>query len=108
MNISTTTLEKAKKIRLNIEKFDVSNMQEMKKAISTEIDENNKNIIIDFSPVSFVDSSGLSVVIATFKQLNSINGELRLCGLQEQPLELLQITQLHKVFTIIDSCDVTE
>lgn len=80
----------------------------MKKAISTEIDENNKNIIIDFSPVSFVDSSGLSVVIATFKQLNSINGELRLCGLQEQPLELLQITQLHKVFTIIDSCDVTE
>ncbi len=105
MNTSAIVIGNAKKITIHVEKFDVSNMKEIKKSIDNEINRKNSNIIIDFSRVNFIDSSGLSVVIGTFKKLKSIRGQLRLCGLKSQPLQLLRITQLHKIFTVIDSCN---
>ena len=105
MKISIENLNDVKKITLNVEKFDVANMQEIKKAIDSELKENPSDVLINFSNVSFVDSSGLSVIISVFKQLNGLKHKLELCGLQAQPMELLEITQLHKIFTIVDSCN---
>lgn len=104
MKITIENLDKIKKITLNVDKFDVVNMQEIKKSIDVEIKENPSDVVIDFAHVSFVDSSGLSVIISVFKQLNTSKHKLSLCGLQAQPMELLEITQLHKVFSIVDSC----
>ena len=105
MKIAIENLNDVKKITLNVEKFDVANMQEIKKAIDTELKENPSDVLINFSNVSFVDSSGLSVIISVFKQLNGLKHKLELCGLQAQPMELLEITQLHKIFTIVDTCN---
>jgi stage II sporulation protein AA (anti-sigma F factor antagonist) len=103
MNISIETLNDKIKITLNIKKFNIIHMQAIKKEINQEIKNNPNNILIDFSNVSFIDSSGLSVIIGVFKQLNSLNKKLELCGLQEQPIELFELTQLHKLLTIIDN-----
>jgi stage II sporulation protein AA (anti-sigma F factor antagonist) len=105
MKIIVETLNNKIKITLNIKKFDIIHMQEIKKEINQEIKNNPNNILIDFSNVSFIDSSGLSVIIGIFKQLNILNKELELCGLQEQPIELFELTQLHKLLTIIDNCN---
>jgi len=105
MNIDVERVDSIKKITLNVKKFDVANMQEIKKNIQAEVEADASDILMDLSKVSFVDSSGLSVIISIFKQLKSSNHQLKLCGLQEQPMELLEITQLHKIFTIIDSCN---
>lgn len=92
-------------ITANAERLDVSNMVEMKDAMVEVIEGGKKNIVIDLSPVTFVDSSGLSVIISIFKLLNRLEGTLKLCGLNDQPNELLQITQLHRLFTVVASCD---
>ncbi|HIP20582.1 MAG TPA: anti-sigma factor antagonist [Sulfurimonas sp.] len=105
MKISIENSNNVKIITLNVEKFDVVNMQEIKKAIDAEIKNNPSDVLINFSNVSFVDSSGLSVIVSVFKQLNGLEHKLELCGLQAQPMELLEITQLHKIFTIVDSCN---
>ena len=105
MNTSIMVVGNAKKITIHVEKFDVSNMKEIKKSIESEINRKSSNIIIDFSRVNFIDSSGLSVVIATFKKLKAMRGQLKLCGLKAQPLQLLKITQLHKIFTVVDNCN---
>ena len=105
MKIAIENINDVKKITLNVEKFDVANMQEIKKAIDAELKENPSDVLINFSNVSFVDSSGLSVIISVFKQLNGLKHKLELCGLQAQPMELLEITQLHKIFTIVDTCN---
>jgi len=104
MKVSIDNSSQIIKMRLNVEKFDVSNMQEIKKELQNELEKKAQDVLIDLSPVSFVDSSGLSVLIAIFKQLNASKHKMQLCGLQEQPMELLEITQLHKVFTLINSC----
>jgi len=105
MKVSIENKNNKKNIILNIKKFDVANMQEIKKVIEEEIKNNPSDVLINFKNVDFVDSSGLSVIIAAFKQLNALSHKLELCGLQEQPMELLEITQLHKVFTLVDNCN---
>lgn len=103
-----TTIERLNnkiKVTLNVKRFDITHMQNIKKEINQKIKDNPNDILIDFSNVSFIDSSGLSVIIGIFKQLNGFNKKLELCGLQEQPIELFELTQLHKIFTIIDKCN---
>lgn len=41
--------------------------------------------ILDFQDVSFMDSSGIAVVINSLRSMARINGELYLYGLKEQP-----------------------
>ncbi len=105
MKTSIATVGSAKKIKIDVEKFDVSNMKEIRRSIEREITNRSNNIVLDFSNVKFIDSSGLSVIIGTFKKLKSMRGVLRLCGLQPQPLSLLKITQLHKILSIVDNCN---
>jgi len=105
MKVIIEKIDNRVKITLNIEKFNINHMQEIKKEISQEIKNNPNNIIIDFSKVVFIDSSGLSVIIGIFKQLNTLNKKLELCGLEEQPKELFELTQLHKLITIVDNCN---
>jgi len=105
MKLIIKELEKRQEIILNVKKFDVSNMQEIKKEIQERLKRNLKDVSVNLSSVEFIDSSGLSVLIAIFKQLKSVDKELTLCGLQEQPMELLEITQLHKVFTLSKNCN---
>ena len=105
MNISTTMINGYTKIAIEAERLDVANMAEMKVGILERIDESDPKVVIDLSAVNFLDSSGLSVLIGIFKHLNTLNGELKLCGLREQPNELMQITQLYNVFAVVDSCE---
>ncbi len=104
MKISVERTSNKKIITLNVEKFDVANMQEVKRDLQDEIEALATDIVLDFSQVLFVDSSGLSVVIAVFKKLTALDKKLEICNLQEQPMELIKITQLHKIFTIVEQC----
>jgi len=104
MHTTTTLVRDIKKIKIAVEKFDVSNMKEIKRSIEREISRRDKRVLLDFSSVKFIDSSGLSVIITMFKKLRAIGGVLILCGLNPQPFELLKTTQLHRIIKIVDSC----
>jgi len=104
VHTTTTLVRDIKKIKISVEKFDVSNMKDIKKSIEREISRRDKRVLLDFSSVRFVDSSGLSVIITLFKKLRAIGGVLILCGLNHQPFELLKMTQLHRIIKIVDSC----
>lgn len=105
MNIAATTINGYTKIAIEASRLDVANMAEMKTAILERIDTKNPNVVVDLSKVDFLDSSGLSVLIGIFKYLNTLQGKLKLCGLTEQPNELMQITQLFKILTVVESCE---
>jgi anti-sigma B factor antagonist len=88
-------------ISINKDRLDVSSMQRVKEELNGVIDGGNHKLVINLSKVSFIDSSGLSILIGLFKRVKGIKGaSLSLCGLGRQPLELLRITQLDKIFTI--------
>ena len=56
--------------------------------------------ILDFQDVSFVDSSGIAVVINALRNMTQIEGKLLLCGISPQPLRVFQASGIDKLVEI--------
>jgi anti-sigma B factor antagonist len=60
-------------------------------------------VILDLSPLKFVDSSGLGAMLSTLRQLNAIGGDLKLCGMNRPIRALFELVRMHRVFEIFNS-----
>lgn len=56
--------------------------------------------ILDFSQVSFMDSSGIAVVINALRYMNRINGLLSVTGLNSQPMRVFLAAGMDKLVEI--------
>ena len=56
--------------------------------------------VLDFSEVSFVDSSGIAVVINSMRRMAQIEGELSLTGLAEQPMRVFRTSGIDRLVHI--------
>jgi len=56
--------------------------------------------ILDFSEVSFVDSSGIAVVINALRAMKQIDGELMLMGIGNQPMKVFRASGIDKLVEI--------
>ena len=56
--------------------------------------------ILDFQEVSFVDSSGIAVVINALRAMARIEGKLILAGLKEQPMKVFRASGIDKLVHI--------
>lgn len=56
--------------------------------------------ILDFSDVSFVDSSGIAVVINSMRRMAQIEGTLSMTGLGEQPMRVFRASGIDKLVHI--------
>ncbi len=56
--------------------------------------------ILDFSEVSFIDSSGIAVVINSMRQMAQIEGVLSLTGISEQPMRVFRTSGIDKLVQI--------
>ncbi|MEW2463384.1 STAS domain-containing protein [Microbacterium sp. NPDC047426] len=45
----------------------------------------------DLSGVTFLDSSGINVIVTAFQQVSGVDGWLRIAGAQESVLRMLQL-----------------
>ena len=53
--------------------------------------------ILDFSEVSFVDSSGIAVVINALRNMTQIEGKLLLSGINDQPMRVFRASGIDKL-----------
>ena len=56
--------------------------------------------ILDFQDVSFVDSSGIAVVINALRNMTQIEGRLILTGICQQPMRVFQASGIDKLVEI--------
>lgn len=56
--------------------------------------------ILDFQDVTFMDSSGIAVVINALRQMKKMDGELELCGLGLQPKRVFETSGIDKLIKI--------
>lgn len=70
-------------------------------AISAKIEAYTPIIcILDFSDVTFIDSSGVAVVINALRDLKRIDGRLLLTGIQNQPMKVFRAAGIDKLVEI--------
>ena len=70
-------------------------------AIAAKIEAYTPDVcILDFRDVSFVDSSGIAVVINALRAMARIEGKLILAGLGQQPMKVFRASGIDKLVEI--------
>ena len=70
-------------------------------AITAKIEAYTPDVcILDFRDVSFVDSSGIAVVINAMRCMNQIEGQLLLTGIASQPMRVFRASGIDKLVEI--------
>ena len=59
-----------------------------------------KTCILDFQEVTFMDSSGIAVVINALRNMTRIGGSLYLTGLNDQPMKVFKTSGIDKLVEI--------
>lgn len=70
-------------------------------AVSAKIEAYNPDVcVLDFQEVTFVDSSGIAVVINALRAMARIEGKLVLSGLGQQPMKVFQASGIDQLVQI--------
>ncbi len=69
--------------------------------IEGKIEAYNPNIcILDFGDVTFMDSSGIAVVLNALRAMSRIGGELTVTQLKDQPMKVFRASGIDKLVKI--------
>ena len=69
--------------------------------LDREIDEVlPRSLIVDFSAVPFMDSSGVAVLLRLWRRMEALGGEISVTGLAEQPSRVFQAAGLSRLIPL--------
>ena len=79
---------------------DLYTAPEFKQQLLDVISQGGKNVIVDFSNTTFIDSTTLGVLVGGVKRLRTNEGQLSLVCSDRNITKIFEITGLDRVFTI--------
>ena len=68
-------------------------------------DDGRRKIVLDFATVEYLSSAALGKLITMHKKVKDAKGQLKLCNIRKDILEVFTITKLNKVFDIQDNLE---
>lgn len=83
-------------------RLDASSAPALRRALRDAVDAGSPGLVLDFARVSFVDSSGLSVLVTALRHARESGGDVALVRIGDQMRLLLELTRLHTVFLVAD------
>lgn len=63
----------------------------------------NRNILLNLSGVSYIDSGGLGTLVGVYSSARSAGADIKLTGLGQRLRDVLQITKLATVFEVYET-----
>ena len=72
------------------------------------IDAGVRHVVLDFAGVTFVDSSGLSLLVLSLRRLDDLGGRLYLADVQKPVRTVLALSALDRVLAVYDSVAAAE
>ncbi len=80
--------------------LDTNTSPEAEKKINELIDGGNQKLLVNFEQLNFIASSGLRVLLATVKKLNTSGGALRICSLNATVQEVFDISGFVTILSV--------
>jgi anti-sigma B factor antagonist len=84
---------------------DLYTAPEFKQQLLEVINQGAKDVVVDFSNTTFIDSTTLGVLVGGVKRLRTNEGQLSLVSSDRNITKIFEITGLDRVFTIHGSRD---
>lgn len=83
----------------------MDNANEAREQLKKIIEQGRGLLLIDLSGLTFIDSSGCSVLISAFKSIRAKQGRLTLSNLSPEIQSLIELTRLNEIFEIFADKD---
>lgn len=84
--------------------LDHHNASEIREETDFKITNDNiKNVIFDFTNLSFMDSSGIGVIIGRYKLLTSLSGSLYIVSPSKSLNRILELSGIMKIIKVFDT-----
>ena len=104
-DIKTEQLGDAKYVISLAGEVDLYTAPEFKQQLLDVIAQGGKNVVVDFSDTTFIDSTTLGVLVGGVKRLRTNEGQLSLVCSDRNITKIFEITGLDRVFTIYPTRD---
>lgn len=74
----------------------------LREKIKSLLDAGNKNILINFANVSYIDSTGVGALVGSFTTIRNQGGQMKLSNLGQRVRDILLVTKLLTVFDVYE------
>ena len=90
-------------VLLPVGRLDSANARAFESIVSEHIGAGELRLVVDFSRLNFISSSGMRVLLLAAKQLHGKQGTLVLCSMQDHIHEVFRISGFDQIIPIRDS-----
>lgn len=80
--------------------LDVLTAPELMPTIDQLVAEKRARVTVDLSGLDIIDSSGVAALVALYKRLRAVGGQVTVTGARDQPLAIFKLLRMDKVFSI--------
>jgi anti-sigma B factor antagonist len=102
--LKTQTQQGVLVVQPSEKRLDASRAPRFKNEMTEFIAQGHRDIVIDFSSVDFVDSSGLGAIVSCLKQMGP-QGNLAISGAGGAVRRLFSLTRMDRVFSLHETVD---
>ncbi|MDX9702008.1 MAG: STAS domain-containing protein [Candidatus Auribacterota bacterium] len=85
--------------------IDLYNSPGLRQQLTSRINKGSKKILVDFSNVKYIDSSGLATLIEGLQKMNRQKGRMMLCCLNQSIMDIFEVARLDDVFNIYNTAE---
>ena len=83
--------------------LDGTKSSDFRDRINHSIENGVQIILVDFTDVTFMDSSGLGTLVLSLKTVRNAGIKMFLCSINQQVKMLFELTSMDRVFEIFDN-----
>lgn len=104
MEIQNSELERFKPKIVQLKgRLDAASISDRKEELIQKISADNTSVVINLREVSFIDSTGLGLLVAINQDIQRQGHKLSFCELSDQARLLFELTRLNLVFDLFDT-----
>ena len=83
--------------------LDMHESPKLRATLLSEIAKKPSGLIVDFSEVNFIDSSGVATLVEAMRAIKDVKSNLVLCQMNQKILDVFQLARLDKIFNIVQT-----
>ncbi|MGC1306042.1 MAG: STAS domain-containing protein [Phormidesmis sp.] len=86
-------------------RLDITTAWQFRLKLQAAISNETPHILVNLSEVNFIDSSGLTSLVAGMRDADKINGSFRICNVHPEAKLVFEVTMMDSVFEIYETED---
>lgn len=90
-------------VLLPVGRLDSANARSFESLVMERVDGGEQRLVVDFSRLDFISSSGMRVLLMAAKKLHASQGKLVLCAMPGHIQEVFQISGFDQIIPIRDT-----